>query len=433
MNGTRVVVLGAGIIGAACARELALAGLEVTLLDRGGAAAATTSHGEGNILVSDKGPGPELRLAQLSRRLWPEVLATIADRSPAGRRAVAAAEWDPKGGIVVATTEAGAHGLTEFAAAQRGAEVRAEALTPDALRAAEPFVTDAHTAAVHYPQDAQIQPAGAAAALLTDALAAGATLRTGEEVLAGVARGGRLTGVRTSGGLVEGDVFVNAAGPWSGTLAARLGAPFAVQPRRGDVLVTTPLPPTVFHKVYDADYVGAVGSSEEELQTSAVVESTHAGSVLIGSSRRRVGFDDRLRPEVLSAVAAKALRLFPSLAGVPVMRAYGGFRPYVPDHLPVIGADPRLAGLWHATGHEGAGIGLSVGTGRLLRNLVLDEPAQTDADAFRVDRPAVLATEPLPEAVSAPQAVSAPEPRQQKPTQQKRTQQKPTQQEQEGA
>ncbi|MBQ1120517.1 NAD(P)/FAD-dependent oxidoreductase [Streptomyces smyrnaeus] len=395
MNGTRAVVLGAGIIGAACARELALAGLEVTVLDRGGAGAATTSHGEGNVLVSDKGPGPELRLAQLSRRLWPEVLATIAERSPAGARCVEAAEWDPKGGIVVATTEAGAHGLAEFAATQRTADVRADTLTTDALRAAEPCITHGHTAAVHYPEDAQVQPAAAAAALLTDALAAGARLRTGEEVLAGVvARGDRLTGVRTPGGVVEADLFVNAAGPWSGALGARLGAPVAVEPRRGDVLVTTPLPPTVFHKVYDADYVGAVGSSEEELQTSAVVESTRAGSVLIGSSRRRVGFDDRLRPEVLSAVAAKALRLFPSLAGVPVMRAYGGFRPYVPDHLPVVGADPRLAGLWHASGHEGAGIGLSVGTGRLLRDLVLGEPTEIDAHPFRVDRPAVLTPPP---------------------------------------
>ncbi|MEW2456040.1 NAD(P)/FAD-dependent oxidoreductase [Streptomyces albus] len=390
MNGTRAVVLGAGILGAACARELALAGLEVTVLDRGGAAAATTAHGEGNILLSDKGPGAELELARLSRRLWPEVLARVADRSAAGARAARAAEWDAKGGIVVATTRPGAEALTAFAAAQRGAGVRADALTGRELLSAEPFVTPDHTAAFHYPEDAQVQPAGAAAALLADALAAGATLRTGWEVLSGIVRRGRLAGVRTVRGDVTADVFVNAAGPWAGTLSARLGAPIGVSPRRGDVLVTTPLPPTVFHKVYDADYVGAVGSSEEELQTSAVVESTRAGSVLIGSSRRRAGFDDRLRPEALSAVAAKALRLFPSLAGVPVMRAYGGFRPYVPDHLPVIGADPRLPGLWHAGGHEGAGIGLSVGTGRLLRELVLGEPTALDATPFRVDRPAVL-------------------------------------------
>jgi glycine/D-amino acid oxidase-like deaminating enzyme len=390
---TRVVVLGAGIIGAACARELARAGFGVVVVDRGGAAAGTTSHGEGNVLVSDKGPGPELELALLSRRLWPEVLADLADRSGEGPGGVAAVEWQPKGGIVVATTPGGARDLLPFASAQRGAGVRAEVLDADALAGAEPWITRSHTAAVHYPDDAQVQPAGAATALLHDALAAGAVLHTGREVLGAVVRGNRLTAVRTSRGTLEGDVFLNAAGPWAGELSRRLGAPVDIRPRRGEVLVTMPLPPTVFHKVYDADYVGAVGSGAGALRTSAVVEATRGGSVLLGSSRRQVGFDDRMRPEVLSAIAGKALNLFPSLAGVRVMRAYGGFRPYVPDHLPVIGADPRLPGLWHAGGHEGAGIGLSVGTARLVRDLLLGEPTEIDAEPFRVGRAAVLGGE----------------------------------------
>ncbi|MEV0775276.1 FAD-binding oxidoreductase [Streptomyces sp. NPDC050428] len=383
--------MGAGIIGAACARELAVAGFDVLVLDRAGAAAASTSHGEGNILVSDKGPGPELELAQLSRRLWPETLAAIAGRTSS--QELATVEWDPKGGIVVATTAEGAEALLPFAAAQRAAGVRAEPMDSDALTEAEPFLTERRTAAVHYPDDAQVQPAGAATALLADALRAGARLRTGCEVLGAVTRGGRLTAVRTADGPVEADVFVNAAGPWSGDVARRLGVPLDIRPRRGEVLVTTPQPPTVFHKVYDADYVGAVGSGAGDLQTSAVVESTRAGTILLGSSRRRVGFDDRLRPEVLAAIAAKALKLFPSLAGVHAMRAYGGFRPYVPDHLPVIGPDPRLAGLWHATGHEGAGIGLSVGTARLVRELLTGGQTEIDAGPFRVDRPAVLGTD----------------------------------------
>ncbi|GHJ36809.1 FAD-dependent oxidoreductase [Streptomyces sp. TS71-3] len=415
------MVLGAGIVGAACARELALAGLDVLVLDRGGAAAATTAHGEGNILVSDKGPGPELDLALLSRRLWPEVLAEIADRAPApsdgpgaslssAHPSTHAAEWDPKGGIVVATTEEGAAGLTRFAAEQRAAGVRAEPIQAREVRAAEPFLTERHTAAVHYPDDAQVQPAGAATVLLGDALAHGAELRTGHEVLGAVTRGGRLVAVRTGRGTVDGDVFVNATGPWSGEVSARLGAPVDVRPRRGEILVTAPLPPTVFHKVYDADYVSAVGSDDTGLQTSAVVEATRGGSVLLGSSRRHAGFDDRLRPEVLSAVGAKALRLFPSLADVPVMRAYGGFRPYVPDHLPLIGADPRLAGLWHAGGHEGAGIGLSVGTARLLRELLLGERPSLDPAPFRVDRPAVLGTaEGVQDGVQDFSAPAAPE------------------------
>ncbi|MEV5569894.1 FAD-dependent oxidoreductase [Spirillospora sp. NPDC052269] len=378
----RVVVVGAGIVGAACARELARSGFAVTVLDRGGPAAATTAHGEGNILVSDKGPGAELELARLSRRLWPEILEDLP--------AVSSVEWDPKGGIVVATTEDGARELERFAEGQRAVGVTAEPMDAAALAAAEPHLTRDVAAAVHYPDDAQVQPSGAATALLADALRHGAELRTGCELLGARVEGGRLTGVRTSGGVLPADLVVNAAGPWSGETATRLGAPVDVRPRRGEVLVTTPLPPTVFHKVYDADYVGAVGSGAQDLQTSAVVESTRAGTVLLGSARRRVGFDDRIRPHVLAEIARKALRLYPGLANAQVMRAYGGFRPYVPDHLPVIGPDPRLPGLWHATGHEGAGIGLSVGTALLLRELVTGSAPSLGPEPFRADRPAVL-------------------------------------------
>ena len=381
MNRTRVVVIGAGVIGAACARELSLAGFDVLVLDRGRPAGGTTSHGEGNLLVSDKGPGAELRLAQLSARLWPEIAAELGD----------ACEFDPKGGIVVATTEAGARALTAFAAEQAEAGVHTETLSTVDLATAEPALTREVTAAVRYPEDAQVQPAGASLALLGSALARGARLRTATEVTGAVVRGGRITGVRVPGEVLDADVVVNAAGPWAGEVSARLGAPIAVRPRRGEVLVTTPMPGVVRHKVYDADYVGAVGSGDGELQTSAVVESTRGGTILIGSSRRRVGFDDAIVPAVLSAIAVKALRLFPSLADAAVMRAYGGFRPYVDDHLPVLGEDPRLGNLWHATGHEGAGIGLSVGTARLLRELLTGASLSMPVEEFTVDRPAVVA------------------------------------------
>ncbi|MFC9253886.1 NAD(P)/FAD-dependent oxidoreductase [Amycolatopsis thailandensis] len=386
MNRTRVVILGAGIVGAACARELSRAGFDVVVVDRGRPAGGTTSHGEGNILVSDKGPGPELELAKLSTGLWPRVVAEIADEDA---RAASGIEYDPKGGIVVATTDDGARALTAFATSQSG--VRAEPLSLKELAEAEPALTREVTAAFHYPEDAQVQPAGAALALLGSALRHGARLRSGVEVVGASVHKGRITGVRVPGEVIEADVVVNAAGPWAGQVSARLGAPIAIRPRRGEVLVTTPMPGVVRHKVYDADYVGAVGADSGELQTSAVVESTWGGTVLIGSSRRRVDFDDAIRPDVLSAIAVKALRLFPALADVAVMRAYGGFRPYVDDHLPVLGEDPRLGNLWHATGHEGAGIGLSVGTALLLRELLSGTEPAMPVDEFTVDRPAVLA------------------------------------------
>ncbi|MFI5776070.1 NAD(P)/FAD-dependent oxidoreductase [Nocardia sp. NPDC051570] len=384
---TDVLIVGAGVIGCALAERLSRSGASVLVCEQGAVASATTAHGEGNILISDKGPGPELALAQWSRRLWPEVLGRIGERLPGDAAAV---EWEAKGGIVVATTGAGADALRTFAADQRRAGVRCEELDADRLAVAEPALTRDVHAAMYYPDDAQVQPAGAATALLAAAVSAGAVVETGCGVLGPILRDDRLLGVRTTRGPRYGDVVINAAGPWSGAVARMLGVPIAIRPRRGDVLITAPLPPTVFHKVYDADYVGAVGSSDGGLQSSAVVESTRGGPLLLGSSRRQCGFDDRLRPDSLAAIARKALRLFPILAEVAIMRAYGGFRPYVDDHLPVIGPDPRLPGLWHATGHEGAGIGLSLGTAELVADALADRPAEIDPAAFRVDRPAVL-------------------------------------------
>lgn len=373
-------MVGAGIVGAAVARELAVAGAEVTVLDRSASAGGTSAAGEGNLLVSDKGPGPELALALRSLHLWRGLLPEI-------RETFGSIEYEAKGGLVVATTSAGATALREFAATQR--TVGVEACEVDGLDH-EPDLNPDHALAILYPQDAQVQPAIATEALLTSARRHGASVRQGVDVLGPVPRADRLAGVVTSDGEIHADHVVVAAGPWSGEVGRRLGVELPVRPRRGTILVTTRMRPRIRHKVYDADYVGAVGSNEAALQTSSVVESTAAGTVLIGSSRERRGFDERIEARVLSAVAAKALVLFPFLADVAVMRAYGGFRPFVPDHLPVIGPDPRRPGLWHATGHEGAGIVLSTATAELLGDLMLGRPTSIDAAAFAVDRPTLL-------------------------------------------
>ena len=152
------------------------------------------------------------------------------------------------------------------------------------------------------------------------------------------------------------------------------------------VLVTSRMPQRILHGVYDADYVGAVGSEDAALQTSSVIESTGSGNVLIGSSREQLGFDDRLRVDTISEIAAKALRLFPFLADHSIIRTYGGFRPYMPDHLPLVSADHRIPGLWHATGHEGAGIDLAPTTGDLLAAMVTGSTPPIDPAPYSLER-----------------------------------------------
>jgi glycine/D-amino acid oxidase-like deaminating enzyme len=138
--------------------------------------------------------------------------------------------------------------------------------------------------------------------------------------------------------------------------------------------------------VYSADYVANVASGDAGLETSVVVEGTRGGTVLIVASRERVGFAGGMPVPVVQTLAAQAISLFPMLAGVNLMRVYRGFRPYCPDHLPVIGRDPRVPGLWHACGHEGAGVGLATGTGLLLADLLAGRPPVVDPAPFAPDR-----------------------------------------------
>ncbi|WP_344473095.1 FAD-dependent oxidoreductase [Glycomyces algeriensis] len=389
METADVVVIGAGIIGAACAEALSASGLRVLVVDRGAPAGGTTAGGEGNVLLSDKAPGPELDLAVLSRRLWPELIEAL--RAELGDEA-ARVEWEPKGGLVVATDQDAVGPLAILAEAQREVGVEAVELTPDEARAMEPHLTEQVAGAVHYPGDAQLQPVLAATAMLAAVRARGGEVRGGAEAHGLVFDAwGKVAGVHVGRETIACDAVVNACGPWAGHFSVAVGAPIEVLPRRGMVLVTGPLPHVVGRKVYAADYVAAVASSNVDLQVSAVVESTATGTVLIGSSRQRVGFDEALQVEVLRRLARSAVKLFPVLAGVPVMRTYGGFRPYTPDHLPVIGEDPRFPGLWHASGHEGAGIGLAPATGRLLADLMCGRESEVDPLRFKVDRPAVIA------------------------------------------
>ncbi|WZH38311.1 MAG: FAD-dependent oxidoreductase [Microbacterium enclense] len=386
---SRIVVIGAGIVGAATARELARAGHEVVVVERSTAASGTSGRGEGNILVSDKGPGPELDLSLLSRGLWPALVRELRAELPSDFPGI---EFEPKGGLVVSTTDQGAQSLLAFADRQRAVGVRAEVLERDEVLALEPHLTERFTSAVLYPDDAQVQPVIATEAFLASARLSGARVLSSTRVVAGVRdTAGRIVGVRISGprgeARLDADHVVVAAGPWSAEVSAQLGAPIPVRPRRGMVLVTTRMPHRIRRKVYDADYVGAVGSSGEELQTSSVVESTAAGTVLIGSSREQVGFRDDFRAAIVAELSRKAITLFPFLASASAMRSYSGFRPYMPDHLPMIGHDHRVAGLWHATGHEGAGIGLAPATAVLLRAMISGEPTPIDASGFALERP----------------------------------------------
>nr|WP_324615210.1 FAD-dependent oxidoreductase [Nesterenkonia sedimenti] len=376
-------------MGAAVAFFCAKAGLSVRVVDKGRPGGGTSSRCEGNLLVSDKEHGPELDLANYSLGLWRGELAEFAHLW----------EFENKGGIIVASQESSMASLQRALQVQRQHGIEVEEIDVPGLKELEPNVTDQAVGAAFYPDDCQVMPMLLTAHLLRMAREAGAELLFDTEVTGMVRTGDQIQGVRTSQGTYYAQTVINAAGPWGAEVAELAGVNVPVGPRRGYVLVTEPLPPMVFRKVYAAEYIDNVGSSEEGLQASPVVEGTQAGSILIGSSRERVGFDHTLNPEALQMIARNAIALFPFLQETRILRHYFGFRPYSPDHVPVIGPDPRVPGLWHACGHEGAGIGLSVGTGKLIAQALTGEQTDIELGPFS---PARFDTAAVPEGQEVP-------------------------------
>lgn len=360
---TRVAVIGGGIIGLATARELAVRGARVIVLEQGMIASGTSSRGEGNILVSDKLIPTEAKLALRSLELW----RRFAQETPQSF------EYEPKGGIITAANPRQLELLTAQAGRQQVLGIRSQVVSAAALTELEPHINPGLCGGVVYPQDAQVMPIQAVLALGQAARLLGVDLRTNARVVGVQGGGSGLSVVLAGGQIVQADAVVQAVGPWAGQLAQVLGGHAEVFPRRGLLLVTEPLPTdTVRHKVYDGRYVEAVGSDDAAAQVAPVIESTQAGTILIGSTREAVGWDNEVRWDLAGQLARDATNLFPRLATAQVIRAYQGFRPATPDHLPLIGPDAHVAGLFHHTGHEGAGIGLALASAEVLAAAVLD-------------------------------------------------------------
>ena len=331
-----VLVVGAGICGASAAHFLTQRGLEVLVLDRAGVSEATTGRGEGNVLVSDKLPGVERDMTVVGRELWHEL----------GRR-FPAAHVTAKGALLLDHPDGLVDGELEPALA---AGIRC----------------------VHEPGDLQVDPAGLARAMLQ-----AVPVRTGEAVVARDA--GSVT--TAAGERLEARHVVVATGPWAAELT---GLP--VEPRKGQLVALGASPGLIRHKLIEASYIAAAASGDAGRMIASVIEQTLDGDeILVGSSRERIGFDDRVDEEVTRAMIARAARFVPALTDLPVRRAWCGFRPWLPDGLPAVGS--LADGAWTSCGHEGSGVALGPLSGLLLAQLICGEapvcdPAPIDPRRF---------------------------------------------------
>jgi glycine/D-amino acid oxidase-like deaminating enzyme len=159
-----------------------------------------------------------------------------------------------------------------------------------------------------------------------------------------------------------------------------------VKPRRGHVVVTEAAPKIVHHKMLEASYTQTIDTAVDDLQVACVVEDTRSGTLLLGSSREFVGFDPNVRLDAIQRIVQRAIRFFPVLSKLRAIRAYIGFRPYSPDHKPILGPCESVPGFYLATGHEGGGICLGPITGKLMAQLLTSGNLDLPLEPYHLKR-----------------------------------------------
>jgi glycine/D-amino acid oxidase-like deaminating enzyme len=360
-----LIVVGAGVVGAACAMYAAEAGLGVLVLERDRPAGGVTSAGMGHIVAMDDSPA-QLALTAFSRGL----LASHAADLPAG------VEYDRCGTIWVAASSA------ELDVARAKCElycahgVRAELLDARALASAEPWLRPDLAGGVLVPDDGVLYQPVFTRWLLDRAQRSGAVVRSGVAVHA-LSR----HGVQSSAGPLAGGATLVAAGTDTCPLLPNL----PIIPRKGHLAVTARAPGIVRHQLVELGYL----QSAHAMTRSSVafnVQPRRTGQLLIGSSRELAGPDRSMNREVLGQMLARAISFMPVIADIDVLRAWTGMRPATSDGLPFIGPAPGRDGVWVAAGHEGLGITTALGTGAIVAALLTGTKPPVDAAPFSPDR-----------------------------------------------
>jgi glycine/D-amino acid oxidase-like deaminating enzyme len=341
-----VVIIGAGIVGSACAAECAREGLTVAIVEAGIIGGGATAAGMGHLTVMDDSEA-QFALTRYSQQLWDQ----MSDELP---REV---EHDACGTIWVAVDdeEMAEVRRKEKFYAERG--VKTEILDAHSLAEAEPNLRPGLLGGLRVPGDSVIYPPCAAQFFVDRATAKGAELFVGVAVETITTNGVRLRdGSSISAGLV-----VNSAGSASPTLTRGLD----VKKRKGHLVITDRYPNFVRHQLVELGYLKSAHSMTAE-SVAFNVQPRKTGQLLIGSSRQ-FGVDDaQVENEIVTQMLARAVEYLPGLGKLSSLRTWTGFRAATPDRLPLIGPHTERERLYLATGHEGLGITTSLATAKLL-------------------------------------------------------------------
>lgn len=365
-NNYDVVVVGAGIVGAACADRLAGEALRVALVDRGVAGGGATGAAMGHVVVMDDSDA-QFALTRYSQELWmglePELPADV--------------EYHQTGTLWIAADTEEMDQVIRKRRFYTDFGVPAETIGSAALAQLEPNLRAGLAGALLVVQDAVLRPASAVRFLIQRMQERGGTLMQGVSV-EGIENRRLLLG---DGTRIGAEAIVNATGVHAGCLSPGL----KIEPRKGHLVITDRHPEFLHHQLVELGYLRSAHSSGSD-SVAFNVQPRASGEILIGSSRQFGTEEESVEPTILSQMLQRAVGYMPNLAKVSIIRSWTGFRAATPDKLPLIGPSPENEHVLVATGHEGLGITTSLGTAALITDRILGKVPPISAQPYLPSR-----------------------------------------------
>jgi glycine/D-amino acid oxidase-like deaminating enzyme len=375
-----VLIVGAGIVGAACADELARRGLRVMVVDGDVIGSGATAAGMGHIVVMDDSDA-QFALTRYSQQLWQELRPELPDD----------VEYEQCGTIWVAADEEEMNEVRRKCDYYGKRGVPTEILDAQALQRLEPNLRPGMAGGLLVPEDGVLYPPCAARFLVERAQKRGAKLHLGVPV----ARVGGGQVRLTDGTNLSGEIIVNAAGAH----AAELTPGLDIKKRKGHLVITDRYPGFVQHQLVELGYLKSAHSVTGD-SVAFNVQPRRTGQILIGSSRQYGAEHKEVDNSMLVRMLQRAREYMPGLARLSTVRTWTGFRAATPDKLPLIGpwasnaagetagSTPGDKSIFLATGHEGLGITTSLGTARVLADQITGTKPQIPIEPYLPSRTA---------------------------------------------
>jgi D-hydroxyproline dehydrogenase subunit beta len=364
--GYDAIIVGAGIVGAACADELARCGLRVGVIDRDVIGSGATAAGMGHIVVMDDSE-PQFALTRYSQTLWQALKRDLPED----------VEFEQCGTIWVAADGDEMLEVRRKCDYYRARGVPAEILDHAQLKELEPNLREGLSGGLLVPEDAVLYPPCAARFLMERAQKHGATLQLG----ASVRKIGEHRVLMDDGVELRAEMIINTAGAWSTELTPGID----VKKRKGHLVITDRYQGFLRHQLVELGYLKSAHSLNAD-SIAFNVQPRRTGQILIGSSRQFGAEHKEVDHAMIVRMLHRAQEFMPALAPMSVVRVWTGFRAATPDKLPLIGPWPHDKSVFLATGHEGLGITTSLATAKLVADQITGAKPQIPIEPYLPSR-----------------------------------------------